>query len=119
MKVTIVQRTGGTVVVEWREGETPFRAALPLAELTLDRDGRTAECKHPEWGIPYGEDFSAHIHPAATGESIDRELKRAGIWTAEDLLANPNGAAGALQRAYGVDLAALLGAARTIQKARG
>ncbi len=43
-------------------------------------------------------------------------MKRAGIWTVSDLLANPNGAAGALQRAYGVDLAALLGAARTIQK---
>lgn len=119
MKVTIVQRTGGTAAVEWREGETPYRATLPLAELTLDRDGRGAECGHPEWGIPFGEDFSALIHPAATGESIDRELKRAGIWTVEDLLANPNGAAGALQRAYGVDLATLLGAARAIQKGRG
>lgn len=99
------------------------RNALPcdiaVAELTLDRDGRGAECEHPEWGIPYGEDFSALVNPAATGESIDRELKRAGIWTVEDLLANPNGAAGALQRAYGVDLAALLGAARAIQKGRG
>lgn len=116
MKVTIVKQTGGTAVVEWREGDTPYRATLPLVELTVDRDGKTAECAHPEWGIPYGEDFSALISPAATGETIDRELKKAGIWTAGDLLANPNGAAGALQRAYGVDLSALLGVARTIQK---
>ena len=118
MRVTIVKREGGTAVVEWREGDTPFRATLPLVELAIAPDGRTAECVHPEWGIPYGEDFAALITPSASPESIDRELKRAGIWTAEDLHGNPNGAAGAIQRAYGVDLAGLLTATRQLLKGK-
>lgn len=113
MQVTIVKRMEGTAVIEWQEDGMPFRSVVPLSELGIEQASlRVAECAHPERGIAYGEDFSALIVPAATAESIDRELKKAGIWTAEDLHRNPNGAAGALQRAYGVDLAGLLSATR-------
>lgn len=113
MKVMIVKREGETAVVEWREEGTPYRSIVPVSALTVAQPGlREAECEYPERGIPYGEDFSLLITPAATPESVDRALKLAGIWTAEDLHRNPNGAIGALQRAYGVDLAALLSATR-------
>ena len=56
------------------------------------------------------------IKPSVSALDIERELKRRGIWTIEELRTRPNEVIGALKDAYGLDLAALLQAAKVYEK---
>lgn len=106
MEVRVVRRKNGLLLVEWQEGDLPKRAWV-TPDMVLDDQESVAVVDNPSAGIPYGVEFWRLVEMAATPQDLDRELKRRGIWTAEDLRAHPNVVLSALQDVYGVDLAAL------------
>lgn len=82
---------------------------------SVHKVGQEHRVERPSAGVPYGHNFAKMLTPSVTSDAIDAELKKRGIWTIEDLRANPNSALGALHSAYGVDLAALFQAAATFE----
>ena len=105
--VRVVQKKGMAALVEWLDANGTHRATIPVKAI---RDNKVAK-DELDYGIPYGEPWEDLIVLAATPAVIAEQLRKVGIWTYEDLLSRPNQALGAIQAAYGFDLAALLKAA--------
>ena len=114
-KVLIIRRKNGLTLVEWREGGTLKRAWVTPQMIESESD-HYCWVHNPGVGIPFGVDWERLISFTASPIDLDRELKRTGIWTAEDLRLNPNAALGAIKSALGLDLAALQNAAREYEK---
>lgn len=114
-KTQIIRRKNGMVLVQWNEEET-FRQAWVTPQMIASDDGQNAWVHNPGAGIPRGVDWHRIFTFVATSKDVDRELKRVGIWTVEDLEANPNAALGAIKSALGLDLAALRNAAKKYEQ---
>lgn len=102
----IIRIVGQAALVEWAEGGRPMRVTVP-AELVDDMG--TADPADLAQGAPHGLPWESIGAGRTTPERIADALRNAGIWTVEDLRARPQAAVGALQSAFGIDLAALLG----------
>ena len=88
-------KTKGKVALVEHEGQ---RRIVPLGEAS---NPEAFEMGMP-WGVPWEE-----VELKASSDTLAAGLRRRGIWTANDLRANPGGALAAIQSAYGVDLTAL------------
>jgi len=108
VKVSVIRQRGQAALVEWVDSEGAHRATIPASAI---HKGHASQ-DELEYGIPYGAPWEDLIALAATPDTIAAELRRRGIWTKEDLFSQPNVAVGAIQAAYGFDLAALIKAAR-------
>lgn len=107
LEARIVSQNGGVIVAEYYEDGIPVRVIVPAGTVENGyalEDDLTA-------GIRVSVDWRRVVKLEATPEKIAVALYDAGIYTFEDLKRNPNGAIGAIQRAYGFDYAALLLAA--------
>src|SRR5512139_1978782 len=106
MKTIHIQ--GNTALVE----HNGRRAIVPVAE-SGDPGAITR-------GIPYGLPWELIIGQAGGMQGSPRlladRLHELGIWTGDDLRARPQAALGAIQAVYGLDLAALLRAARQYEE---
>ena len=109
--VQIILRKNDLHLVEWRERQMPHRAWV-TPDMIVSKSDKQAVVRNPRAGIPFGMDWTPLISISATPEDFDRELKRVGIWTIEDLRARPNEVISALQAVYGMDLAALFRAVK-------
>lgn len=109
--VQIISRKSGYVLVEWTDTDGRLRRAWIKPDMVWE-SGPLPRVDRPERGVPYGMDFSRMITLSADSKTFDNALKRRGIWTIADLRTRPQEALGALHEAYGVDLAALLHAAK-------
>lgn len=117
--VKIISRKQNLALVEWVEGDHLYRSLMPEHTLTLSADDRTADCRNPEEGVPYGAPW-ANLLPAitVTGAQIEAGLHRAGVWTVNDLLAAPTLGLAVLQSVIGLDLSVLIDKARAWQAAQ-
>lgn len=117
----VVRRKNDFILVSWEDGDSLEGAwVIPSMIVSEDKSTATAEVRNPREGLQHGESWAKLLpNPSVTPETIDRELKRRGIWTIADLQARPDVARNCLQRAYGVDLGALLRAASRKQKQDG
>lgn len=98
-----VERVGASFLVEYPDGDDLKRVILPTPV-----DGPTP-VDELETGIPYGADWSNLIKPASpSGADFGRELRRRGVWTAEDARTRTGDVFAAIQAVYGIDLAAIL-----------
>ena len=113
--VQISLRKSGWVLVEWTDTEGKLRRAWVVPQ-TVKESGPSPLVDRPERGTPYGVDFSRLVTLSATSHDLDLALKRRGIWTLDDLRKNPQDVLGALQDAYGIDLAGLLNAAKLYEQ---
>ena len=114
--VQIILRKNDLLLVEWKEQEMPHRAWVTPDMVVENRPtGKTTTVKNPMAGVPYGMDWTPLIQTNATPQDFDRELKRVGIWTVQDLYDRPNEARSALQSVYGMDMAALLMAVKAYE----
>lgn len=111
----VIARKNDLLLVEWEERGSISRAWV-TPDMVLENKGPTATVVNPKAGIPYGMDWTRVGPMGVTPNDIDRELKRRGIWTIEDLRSKPNEVIGALQAAYGLDLARLLTWAKEFQR---
>jgi len=113
--VRIIQRKNGLTLVEWNDVDTLKRAWVD-GELLVEDNGLIGKAYSPWAGIPYGMDWAKIISPSVRPVDFDRELKRRGIWTIEEARKKPQEVTNALRDAYGLDLAALLQAAKVYEK---
>ena len=114
--VQIILHKNDLLLVEWLDRDMPHRAwVTPDMVVSKDRNKKTAVVKNPKAGIPYGMDWSPLITLNATPRDVDRELKRVGIWTVDDLRAKPNEARSALQAVYGMEMSTLLMAVKAYE----
>lgn len=103
MIVKLISENNGTALIEWMEEGEPQRAIVPANEVS-----EGGECAHPERGLPYGLNFAEYITITVTPADIDKQLKNAGVWTADDLLHKPKLVQGAISAAYGAVLQDLI-----------
>lgn len=114
--VKVIRRQNKSSLVEWVDGEGRLRRAMIPADK-VEGDGRAADDVLAQ-GIAYGLPWAEMVTLKASPEQIEAELHRLGIWTGDDLRGNTAKAVAALQRVYGVDLAALLQAATRQEQRR-
>lgn len=115
--VTILREERNMSLVQWTdEYDVPQRNWVKVS-MVENRSGKTGQVAKPEQGYPYGVDFSYALIPSVTSRDICRELRKRGLWTAEDLQKNPELIKGALQAAYGTDLSQIIAIAKQYEKA--
>lgn len=112
-KVRIIRRHNDLYLIEWLDVDTTKRGWIPQS-MVEDLGNSTGQTTDPNISVPYGVQWSEVVSLAASPQDLERELHRRGIWTTGDLRSNPQVAIACLQSVYGVDLAALLHAAKTI-----
>lgn len=115
MNVTVVKNVLGTALIEWEDEEGLHRGMIP--EETV-RDGVVVDELIP-LSIPVGVDWefilADHIG-AMTPQRLAKELRKAGIWTFDDLTKNVPKAEEVIRNIYGVDLSVLLRSAKEFVK---
>lgn len=112
-QVRVIRTQNQSALVEWVDGEgRAQRVYIPTSEVV---DG-SVSAEALAMGIPHGVPWAQLVEISVSPELVEQHLHRAGIWTAEDLRNNPNAAVGALQAAYGVDLAVLRRAANSFKE---
>lgn len=115
-KVTVISHNNNLTLVEWSTGSGRIhRNWLKTKDIDIASDG-TATTADPGSGVPYGFDFARIVRLETTPQVLDTELKKAGIWTAEDIRARPAAALGAITAAYGLTLGSLLEAVSAHEK---
>lgn len=116
-QVVVIARKNDLMLVEWNHLGSPHRAWV-TPDMVIEDKGVMASVRDPNAGIPFGMDWTRVGPLGVTPLDIDRELKRRNIWTIADLRARPNEVVGALQSAYGMDLARILTWAKEFEKAQ-
>ncbi len=109
MQVTVIKTKRGHSLIEWTSKDgAPRRSFVPAENVEVSPDGQQT-VEHPERGVLFGLDFSRIIEPITINpDAIDKELKLAGLWSAEDVRNQPHVAQGAIIRALGPVLNNLL-----------
>jgi hypothetical protein len=112
VRVSVVARKDASALVEFVEGQAAQRKTVPADAL----DGDKIAQDDLDMGVPYGIPWADLVKVTATPGGIEKALHNAGIWTLEELTSNPRRAIGALQAAYGLDIASLIRAANEYLK---
>jgi len=110
--VRVVKVTGEAALVEWLEDGRPRRCVLPVGLAGSEIDAETLGL-----GAPYGLPWEEIIVLQATPDALADNLRRAGIWTLDDMQDSKR-VFGVIQATYGVDLGALIQAANGYNKER-
>ena len=109
--VNVIRKQGQVVLVEWAEDGKPKRALVPGDKIN---NGLCASYIL-DAGIPYGlqwEELLENVNENTKFvEALATNLRKEGIWTAEDV--TPQKILVALQATYGVDVHKIL---RTIKE---
>jgi len=115
VKVVVIKAYKDTALVELTEAGELVRYIVPLASLT-DKGILPSDL---ELGIKYGIPWEQELKLDATVKKLASNLRKAGLWTAEDIIGNYNLVAGVLQATYGVDLGEISRIAYTYRKLEG
>lgn len=99
-KVTIIKNKSGTALVEWDNG-TLQRGYIPS---NLIPDDYLVNENDLQLAVPYGVQWEDILTLDVTIRQLDFELKKLGIWTLEDVLANSDKVLNALKAVYGLEL---------------
>ena len=113
--VKVLKRDGQAALVEWLDGDMPRRVFLPAEVVPASGLVDDEELGR---GIPYGVEWADEITLAATANDLQRNLRGAGIWTAEDAASKAATVQGVMQATYGIDTAAVLSVARKQRRAQ-
>jgi hypothetical protein len=118
VRVRVVRRSGSAALVEWLDNESLRRATVPLSQIEFDDPKMgTVDEEILEMGIPYGLPWEEIIGEIKiTPSIIANTLRQHGIWTLEDIEGNSSKIVGALQAAYGLDMATLIRGAHDMRK---
>lgn len=114
-KIKVIQQEGESALVEWLNDKGHLkRVYLPHNLIKTGADGELhAGAKALKSGIPFGLPWSTLIDKSNFDpEAFEAELNRRNIWTAADLMADPNAARAAIQTSIGLDFGILLRSAK-------
>jgi hypothetical protein len=108
MKTKLIRRQDNIAIIEVYDDGQYSRVIVP--SNTVADNGRVSP-EVVDMGIPYGCPWEEMVTLTATPEAIANELRRRGIYTAEDMLSNQRVVLAVVQSIYGVDAQALIKAA--------
>lgn len=104
-----IKTAGKAALVEWEENGTLQRAWVPAESADNQEEAAL--------GIPYGVPWQEVIELQPIDSArLETLLRQRGIWTAADAQAHPQAIVGAIIELIGVDMAAVLRAARLYEK---
>lgn len=110
MQYDIIKGKNNLRLVQYENDDgVPCRSWMTVDSINNQSD--------PSEGIPASIDFSQFVsfqHPSPT--DFDAELKRRGIWTTSELLADSNTVMNVLQHLYGPTMASVLQKAQQFEK---
>ncbi len=99
--VRVLWRKKNAVLVEYMHNEEPIRVSVPISKIATVTQDKKAEITKRDlsMGIPYGIPWSSrlsNLHFAITGEAIEKEFHKAGIWTLDDFNHNQQALTGVI-----------------------
>lgn len=106
MNISIIRRNGDFVFAEWQEYDMPFRGHFPSnVVIGNDNEGYTVSDEAMSLAIPYGMDWAFYLEGAGCPipGRVAMCLRKAGLWTLQDVVRNPAAVDGALKQAYSLD----------------
>lgn len=83
--VKIIQQKGLSALVEWEHRKSVKRAFVPTNVL----DGEKCPAAELELGIQHGEPWENYVCKPPSAKQVADALRRAGLWTMEDLFLEP------------------------------
>lgn len=104
ISVRLLTASSEAALVEWEFKGKLSRATIQAADYVDGCVDAAALATAIPWGIPWEEIKFAQPKP----EQVADALRRAGIWTKQDLFTNPSAAIGALQSVYQLHLGTLV-----------
>ncbi len=111
VKCRLIHHEGEASLVEWVTGRgVCHRAIIPSEEVDIITLGLTGVMVSEDVlavGIPYGLPMEEFIEISVTPKMLANELRRAGIWTYQDLVMNPEKVRGVFGKCFGLDYATL------------
>jgi hypothetical protein len=118
VQASLIRADGETILVEWTDEKGLLRRGFVPAKAFT---GEGVTQKSLDRATPYGVPFErlVKITISISPEAIAEELRRAGIWTLDDLRQHFRVALGAFQKGLVLDIAALMRAAEDYQKTGG
>jgi len=92
--VQVLRRKKNAVLVEYIQDEKPIRVSISATKLIALTQENKAEItkKDLSMGIPYGIPWASRLSKLRfeiTGEAIEQEFHKNGIWTLDDFRKNP------------------------------
>jgi len=103
--VRVLNKQGASALVEWAEGGRPRCGYIPKTEVLPDSTvPETVLAKAAPHGLAWEDVPFDHKN---IPERLADALRNRGIWTAEDLAHNPQGAIGAIQATLRLHVGAL------------
>lgn len=106
--VTCVRCDGEAVLVEWQVGDDFCRGTIPCSACKQDKVSQ----EDLDAAVPYGLCWESLLELTVTAETVGKELRRRGIWTAVDLEASFNAACQGVRGLHDREMVALLRAAQ-------
>jgi hypothetical protein len=99
--VQVLRRKKNAVLVEYVRNGEPIRVSISATKLTALTQDNKAEIliRDLSMGIPYGIPWSSRLsklHFEITGEAIEQEFHKSGIWTLDDFRKNPQALTGVI-----------------------
>ena len=86
--VKVIQTQGRSALVQWGPEEDPRRAWAPAYKVEDGRIGAETLGECPLYGIQWEQYLQESALSESTIETVSRALRKAGIWTFEDLQSN-------------------------------
>ncbi len=116
--VKTIRSDAGLRLVQWRTGDDQLRRSWVTPDMIVQDSptGRGVLVDRPERGLPFGDDLQRVVTFNANAEAFVDDLHRRGVWTYEDVATRVDDVRAGLHAIYGVDLAAIVGAAKALHK---
>lgn len=111
-RVTVIERQGDAVLVQWIEDGAVKRAWMPQDGVESDQAGTYAAA---DVGIPYGDTFDVRDF-TITQKQITDALHGAGLWTWAEIRANPQKVQGVIHKLSDELLRAVFSTAQVREK---
>jgi hypothetical protein len=102
--IKVVRSDKQSALVEYQDGNETKRVIVPVSAVV----DNVIDDNDLALGIPYGLAWANLVTPSTNSKRIEAELRRAGIWTAEDALKNAPAVQGAVQAAYSIDFSTIM-----------
>lgn len=110
-RVNIILKKNQVALVEYRTDKLK-RVSVPVSVI----QNGMVDLDILEMGIPYGENWTNLITLSATSLDLENELHEMGIWTAQQVIENPNRVLNALMAVYQIELSTILRIAKGVVK---
>jgi len=116
VKIKPIFRKKMATLIEYVEDGVPYRVSVQSSSIVTKEKDSYVPRHLLDQGLPYGVPWSLKLNiNMITPESLEIELHKAGIWTAEDALKNPSTVQSALLSALRINLGDLLRIAKESQ----